>query len=61
MTQSFVHEELLTILKDINRCKLFKQFLQQRKAEENLLFWIEVQLFKNCVETPDNHLEECAR
>ena len=58
---SFMQDEMDSILKDINRCKLFKQFLQQRKAEENLLFWIEVQLFKNVIETPENQIEAAAK
>ena len=41
------------ILKDRTKCKIYKNFLVQRQCEENLLFWLEVQLMKSDMETPD--------
>ena len=41
-------------------CRLFRDYLKERKCEENLYFWLEVELFHNPSLTPDESLVEQA-
>jgi hypothetical protein len=52
-----LEKELKAILTDKKRCKRFKQFLKERHCEENLLFWIDAEMYKNPESTPDSELE----
>ena len=47
---------LKNILKDRDLCFIFLQWLQEQHCEENLLFYLEVELFKNPKETPEEIL-----
>lgn len=48
--------QLQTILHDRDLCYIFLQWLQQQHCDENLWFYMEVELFKNPRETPDDEL-----
>jgi len=48
-----VSTELRHILLNKELCTLFKQFLKESYCDENLLAWIDIQMYKN--EDPDNY------
>ena len=68
-----LEEELRNILDNYKNCKTFKvsalirfgigfnfiikEYLKSKKCEENLYFYVEVELFKNEIETPDEFLQ----
>ncbi len=52
-----LEKELTDVLTDKERCKLFEDFLKRRHCEENLYFWMEVELFQNEKATPDDQLK----
>ncbi len=56
-----VEEELTKILHNTELCKHFRDFLKSKRCEENLYFWIEVELMKNEVVTPKEKLSDCAK
>src|SRR4051812_1672878 len=41
-----LRKQLTTVLSDKDSCFLFKEWLKERHSDENLNFWVEVELFK---------------
>jgi len=48
-----IGDELRRIFKDNELCLVFRDFLRKNQCEENLFFWIHVELFKDEIETQD--------
>ncbi len=56
-----VEQELTKILHDTELCRHFRDFLKSKRCEENLYFWIEVELMKNEAVTPKEKLSDTAK
>jgi len=55
-----LEKELTKILHDCHHLQLFREFLKSKHSEENLYFWIEVELFKNDKLTSSDKLQPLA-
>jgi len=55
-----LERELSTILHSDQQCKLFRDYLKKKKCEENLYFWLDVELFVDTIVTPEGKVKEKA-
>jgi hypothetical protein len=56
-----LQQELMDILEDQEVCTIFRNYLKHKLCEENLMFWIDVELYRDADATLDRNLEEKAQ